>query len=115
MHPENNKAHSAIAKEGDAFTNGLPTASGNIPPNLKSKMLPHLGPGIPEFARLPKPKEREELTGATRSWLLDFDRSLPPAMRFIVRVRLRGKQRGVCFLDIAKYLAALRAESNRGD
>jgi hypothetical protein len=89
--------------------------AGDIPPKLKSKLAPHFGPGMPEFVRLPRPKEREELTGATRSWLLDFDRSLPTSRRFIVRVRLRGKQRGVCFLDVAKYLAALHAESNGGE
>ncbi len=99
------------AKEGDALKVGPPTVMGEIPPKLRAVLASHLGPEIPEFLRLPKPKERDHLTGASRSWILDFDASLPAAKKFIVRVRLRGKRRGVCFIDAAKFLAALRNQA----
>ena len=73
-----------------------------------------LAAGLPEFSRLPKAREREVITGASRGWLLDFDRELPPADKFIVRAKRRGRARGVCFLDTAKLLTALRKLSAEG-
>jgi hypothetical protein len=99
------------AEESDAPKIGPPTVMGEIPPKLRAVLAPHLGPETPEFLRLPKPKQRDPLTGASRSWILDFDASLPVAKKFIVRVRLRGKRRGVCFVDVAKFLAALRNQA----
>lgn len=75
------------------------------------KVGPVLTPGISEFSRLPKPGEREPLTGASRGWLLDFDREQRPENRFIIRAKRRGRARGVCFVDTAKLLTALRRMS----
>lgn len=61
-----------------------------------------------EFSRLPQPPERDPLAGGSRGWMLDFDRELPPEDKFIIRVKRRGRARGVCFVDNGKYLAALR-------
>jgi hypothetical protein len=69
---------------------------------------PLLAPGLPEFSRLPRAREREPITGASRGWLLDFDRELPAAEKFIVRAKRRGRARGVCFIDSGKLLTALR-------
>jgi hypothetical protein len=65
-----------------------------------------------EFSRLPHPPARDPLAGGSRGWMLDFDRELPPEDRFIVRVKRRGRARGVCFVDNGKYLAALRKLSS---
>ena len=69
---------------------------------------PLLAPGLPEFSRLPRAGEREPITGASRGWLLDFDRELPTGEKFIVRAKRRGRVRGVCFIDAGKLLTALR-------
>jgi len=64
--------------------------------------------GAGGFFRLPKPREREPMAGGSRGWMLDCDRDLPPDEKFIIRVRRRGRARGVCFVDGTKYLAFLR-------
>ena len=114
MAEEYDKIGTGIVEQNDALKTERPTVIGEIPPKLRAVLTPHLGSGAPEFFRLPKPNERDPFTGASRSWLLDFDASLMPAKKFIVRVRLRGKRRGVCFVDLAKYLSALRSQT-KGD
>jgi hypothetical protein len=64
--------------------------------------------GAGEFFRLPKPREREPMAGGSRGWLLDCNRELPPEEQFIIRVKRRGRARGVCFVSATKYVAFLR-------
>jgi hypothetical protein len=64
---------------------------------------------LPEVTRLPAPRERCPISGASRTWLIESNDSLPAPDRFLFRVRQRGKIRGAVFVNVAKLLAFLRA------
>ena len=83
----------------------LATAVGAVPPFLAQQLQSVAPPSIPEFARLPRPRERDPITGSSRTWLLETDAGLPPNKRFLFRVRQRGKIRGVVMINTAKLLA----------
>jgi hypothetical protein len=65
-------------------------------------------PTLPEMCRLPRPGQRDPITNASRSWLIETDASLPPEDRFLFRVRQRGKIRGCVFCNVAKLIAFLK-------
>jgi hypothetical protein len=90
------------------ITTELPTAAGPVPPFLAHRIKSVPAPQIPFLTRLPRPGEREPITNASRSWLLDTNDKLPPEERFLFRVRQRDKIRGVVFVNVEKLLAVLR-------
>jgi hypothetical protein len=81
---------------------------GAVPPELAQQLRSIPSPKYPDLARLPKPGERDPITGCSRSWLIDADASLPTKERFLFRVRRIGKLRGAVFINVAKLLAFLR-------
>src|SRR4051812_35835861 len=87
---------------------GALTLAGAVPPALAHHFHSVPPPRIPEISRLPRPGERDPITGCSRSWLTDADASLEPADRFLFRVRQRGKIRGAVFINVAKLLAFLK-------
>jgi hypothetical protein len=85
---------------------------GAVPPGLARQLQSVPAPHIPELARLPRPGERDPITGSSRSWLIDTNDGLPVAERFLFRVRQRGKMRGAVFINVAKLMALMKkAES----
>jgi hypothetical protein len=65
-------------------------------------------PGVfPEWVKLPAPRERCPISGASRSWLLDMERH---GRIKIARVRQPGRMRGACFVFVPSLLALLRGE-----
>jgi hypothetical protein len=88
--------------------NGLPTAIGVLPPEFARHFQSVPPPQLPEVARLPRPRERDPITGTSRTWLIETDATLAPKERFLFRVRQRGKIRGAVFINVAKLLAFLR-------
>ena len=84
------------------------TVAGAVPPALARHMRSGATPQFPELSRLPRPGERDPITGSSRSWLIDTDESLPASERFLFRVRQRGKVRGAVFINVQKLLAFLR-------
>ena len=64
---------------------------------------------VAEFARLPKVGERCPVSGGSRSWLVETDKSLPPDQKFLIRVRRRGCLRGVVFVSVPKVVSFLQA------
>src|SRR5262245_57748753 len=55
----------------DTVLTGKPTLHGDPPAGLKPQFAPAVPGQIPEFSRLPSPRERCPYTGASRSWLID--------------------------------------------
>ncbi|MGA3171069.1 MAG: hypothetical protein ABSE62_08640 [Chthoniobacteraceae bacterium] len=98
-----------------AATTGAPddslspvTVAGAVPPALARQFQSVPLPQLPEVARLPRPRERCPITGASRTWLIETDEGLPPSETFLFRVRQRGKRRGAVFINVPKLLAFLR-------
>jgi len=104
---------------GEAITlhrTGLTTAVGPIPPSLERYIQSIPLPQLPELTRLPRPGERDFISGGSRSWLIETNESLPPDERFLFRVRQPGKVRGAVFCRVEKLLSFLRKaeETDRG-
>jgi|GEM_PF-1197301 len=91
------------------YTTERPTIAGSVPPALTGRMQPGAMPAA-ETMRLPRPGERDPIAGLARSTLLELDDSLPPAKRFIIRLRRRGFQRGCTLIVIDRLRAVLAAE-----
>lgn len=89
-------------------TTERPKAIGPVPPFLTRQIESVPAPVLPEFARLPRPGERDPISNASRSWLIETSDALPLEERFLFRFRQRGKARGVVFINVAKLLALLR-------
>lgn len=87
------------------------TVAGAVPPALAHAFQSMPVPALPEMARLPKPRTRCPISGCSRTWLIETDASLPPAERFLFRVRQRGKVRGAVFINVPKLLGFLRAQA----
>lgn len=86
---------------------GTPTVHGQVPRGLERRFLP-VAPGqIPEFSKLPSPRERCPFSGASRSWLIDQDKA---GNIKLVRVRQPGKVRGAVFVHVPSLLAFLRSQ-----
>jgi hypothetical protein len=64
----------------------------------------------PEWCKLPSPRERCPITGASRSWILDQEEL---GRVKIARVRQPGRLRGACFVYVPSLLALLRGELDR--
>ena len=90
---------------------GLPTLHGPPPPGMERRFGPATAGQVPEWAKLPAPREKCPFTGASRSWLLDQEKL---GRIKIVRVRQPGRMRGACFVYVPSLLALLRSELEKG-
>jgi hypothetical protein len=98
-----------IAEESAGFSiNELPTVAGAIPPTLADQLRSVSYTTLPELARLPRPRERCHITGASRSWLIEQNNAMPSQERFLFSVRKRGKMRGAVFINVAKLVAFMQ-------
>jgi hypothetical protein len=97
-----------------AGTDAPMTIIGAAPPGLALHVQSLPPPPEPELMRLPRPGERDPITSSSRQWLIDMDASLPASERFLFRIRRRGYQRGVVFVNVAK-LRAFMARSQEAD
>lgn len=86
---------------------GLPTLHGSPPPGLERRFTPAPVGQVPEWCKLPSPRERCPFTGASRSWILDQEKL---GRIRLVRVRQPGRLRGACFVFVPSLLALLRGE-----
>jgi hypothetical protein len=100
-------ANPALTTEGSQVLTGRPTLLGEPPPGLASRFATAPPGTVPEWAKLPSPRERCPFSGASRSWLLDQERL---GRIKIVRVRQPGRMRGACFVYVPSLLALLRGE-----
>jgi len=96
---------------GNSGTTGLtasvPTLMGAVPPELAHYFRSVPSPRLPETCRLPRPREKDLIANASRTWLIETDETLPPNEKFLFRVRRPGKIRGAVFINVAKLLAFL--------
>ena len=107
MMPPNTLNDSPTAPAGAAgeLTTNLPTVAGRIPPELQGRFR-SAEPGEPEFCRLPSPRGRCSISGASRSWLVEHNAQ---GGNFLFTVRQKGKQRGTVFVDVSKLKSFLRS------
>jgi hypothetical protein len=92
-----------------AISMGLPTVAGAVPSDLAGHL--QQGPALQsEYGRLPRPGEREPISGLARSTLLELNESLPINERFIIRIRRRGKARGSTLIVADRLRAVLARE-----
>ena len=115
LSPNNSNApqptNPALKIEDSSFLTGKPTLLGQAPAGMESRFSPVPSGQLPEFMKLPPPRGRCPLTGASRSWLLDQEKL---GKVKIVRVRQPGKMRGAAFLYVPSLLALLRSELEGG-
>jgi hypothetical protein len=109
--PARKTEDSSLNKIADEMLTGKPTLLGRAPPGFESRFAPVLSGQLPEFSKLPSPRERCPLTGASRSWILDMEQA---GRVKIVRIRQPGKMRGACFIYVPSLMALLRAELDGG-
>jgi len=95
-------------KENDILTGQVPTVAGAVPAHFGHRSEVATAGNVAEFSRLPRAGERCPVSGASRSWLIETDASLPPAQRFLVRVRRRGCLRGTVFVSIPRLSSFIR-------
>jgi hypothetical protein len=88
--------------------NELPTVAGAIPPSLVAQFQSGPAPILPEFTRLPRPRDRCPITGASRTGLIEWDSRLPAQEKFLFRVRERGKIRGAVFINTKRLLSFMQ-------
>lgn len=86
------------------LTTGRPTFAGSLPPGFAGQFQQVAAPVLPEFGRLPSPRERCPFTGASRTWLVEHDQH----GHFLTRVRQRGRLRGTVFVNLPKLLSYIR-------
>jgi len=89
----------------EAILASKPTLLGQAPAGLEGRFSIVPGGPMPEFCKLPNPRERCPLTGASRSWILDMEKA---GRVKIVRLRKPGKMRGACFVSVPSLMALLR-------
>ena len=90
---------------------GLPTLHGLPPPGMERRFASAPAGQVPEWCKLPSPRERCPFTGASRSWILDQEKL---GRIRLVRVRQPGRMRGACFVYVPSLLALLRGELEKG-
>jgi len=114
MNANNNGNNNATehGKPAAQFTTELPTVAGTVPSALTGQF--QRGPTLPsEYGRLPRPGEREPISGLARSTLLELNESLPATERFIIRIRRRGKARGSTLIVADRLRSVLAKEVER--
>ncbi len=108
--PALEKEDSSIQQIAEKILAGKPTLLGQAPKGLESRFSPVPSGQLPEFCKLPSPRERCPLTGASRSWILDMEKA---GRVKIIRVRQPGKLRGACFVYVPSLIALLRGEMDK--
>ena len=98
---------STTAEPVDQFLTGKPTLHGDPPGWARGRFVPAPPGVVPEFAKLPAPRERCPFTGASRSWLIDQAKA---GNVKLVRVRQPGKLRGAVFVHVPTLLDFLRKQ-----
>jgi len=106
--PISNSDEVAAEEKAAADYRYLLTVAGAVPPELTNYCLRVPPPHLPETCRLPRPGEKDPIANGSRTWLIDTDAYLPPAEKFLFRVRQPGKIRGAVFINVAKLLAFLK-------
>lgn len=86
---------------------GRPTCAAPIPPAFARVFQPLESSALPEFCKLPAPRQRCPFTGASRTWLLEHAEL---GHFTIVRVRKPGSIRGALFVNLPSLLEFLRRE-----
>jgi hypothetical protein len=99
--------HHDTHKEPPNLTAEQPTLAGNVPPFLAGRFREVPPPALPEFCKLPPPGGRCQLTGASRTWLVEHGG--PDAGNFITRIRQRGRARGAVFVSVPRLLDYIRS------
>jgi hypothetical protein len=86
------------------------TVAGEVPLYLPraSEFQPVVVHGIPDFARLPRPRDRCQFSGLARTTLIELNASQPRDKQFLVKLRRRGYQRGSVLISVPRLLALLR-------
>jgi len=92
---------------GEPLLIGKPTLHGHAPPGLERHFVTVAAGQLPEFCKLPAPRERCPFTGASRSWLID---QAEAGNIKLVRVRQPGKLRGAVFIHVPTLLNFLRRQ-----
>lgn len=106
-----NNANNDSAANAAAATDERTTIAGAVPPGLEKLFRAAPAPMLPEVCKLPPPRRRCIITGASRSWLLEaHERAKQEGRGFIFRVRQPGRVRGACFLNVRRLLDFMRAE-----
>lgn len=105
LNPTEIESPTAQAGASGELTTSLPSVTGRIPPELQSRFRP-VEQGEPEFCRLPSPRGRCSISGASRSWLVEHNAQ---GGNFLFTVRQKGKRRGTVFCDVAKLKNFLRS------
>ena len=94
-----------------AFNHDLPTFAGPVPPGLERLFKSAPAPVLPEVTKLPPPRGRCIICGASRSWMLEAnERAKREKRAFLFRVRQPGKIKGACFVNVRALLSYLHAE-----
>jgi len=101
----------ALKNEDSSLTTSKPTLLGQAPAGLEARFVPSQAGQLPEFTKLPSPRGRCPLTGASRSWILDMEKA---GLVKVVRVRQPGKMRGACFVYMPSLIALLRSSLEGG-
>jgi hypothetical protein len=96
----------------DEFLTGKPTLHGQAPSGMERYFAPAAPGNVPEFCKLPAPRERCPFTGASRSWLID---QAEAGNLKLVRVRRPGKLRGAVFVHVPSLLEFLRRNMEEGN
>ena len=98
---------STVIEPAAAIVTGKPSLHGPAPRGLERRFVSATPGVMPEFCKLPSPKERCPFTGASRSWLID---QAEAGHIKLVRVRQPGKMRGAVFVHVPTLLAFLRRQ-----
>jgi hypothetical protein len=107
--PDNQQSEAAPRETIEPLT-GRPTCAEPIPPAFARVFQPAEGNTIPEFSKLPSPRERCRFTGASRTWLLEHG----DLKHFkLVRIRKPGTVRGAVFVHVPSLLAFIRGEMEK--
>lgn len=95
----------------EAHSDQRMSIAGAVPPKLEKILRAMPAPALPEICRLPLPKRRDPIIGASRSWHLETDARVRREGRgWIFRIRAPGARRGACFINVSKLLSYMHAE-----
>jgi len=104
MFDEKSKTAGVVGAPGD-LTSSVPTVAGQIPPQFRNKFA-ESSLRESEYFRPPAPRARCRLSGMSRSSMLEHGE----AGDFrVIRVRQRGKQRGLILVHTASFLRWLNS------
>jgi hypothetical protein len=105
---EKGSLHTALVEAG--LVRERPTCAGPIPLAFARVFQLPEGKTLPEFCKLPRPRERCAYTGASRTWLIEHGE----AGHFkLARIRKAGSVRGAIFIHLPSLLAFIRGEMEK--